>query len=99
MSFKITFKNTWNRLRFYISFLFLAFYLTIAFLFLFSDIWADIIPKGRAIIGLILFLYGSIRFYVSFRTYKNKRAIIKNTKHAKQENASETKQHITADHL
>lgn len=78
MSFKITLKHNWNKLRLYLSFLLLAFYLTIAFLFLFSDVWADLIPKGRTIIGLVLLLFGSLRFYVAYRRYKNKHIAIVN---------------------
>lgn len=97
MSFKIKLKHNWNKTRFYLSFLLLGFYLTIAFLFLFSDIWADLIPKGRALIGLILVLFGSLRFYVAYRRYKNKDVVLKNGKEALQNSALETKQHVTAE--
>ena len=72
MSTKLIVKNIWNKLRFYFSFLLLAFYLTVGFLFLFSDIWADMIPKGRVIIGLILLAFAALRFYVALRRYKSK---------------------------
>jgi amino acid permease len=97
MSFKIKLKHNWNKIRLYLSFLLLAFYLTIAFLFLFSDIWADFIPKGRAVIGLILLLFGILRFYVAYRRYKNKNLTLKNSKEAMQNHTVETKQHATAE--
>jgi cytochrome c biogenesis protein CcdA len=61
-----------NRLRFYSGYLLLAFYLTIGILFIFTDIWADLIPKGRALIGISLILWGILRFYVAYRRYINK---------------------------
>jgi hypothetical protein len=80
MNSKIRLKRRWNKLRLYVSFLLLAFYLIVGFLFLFSDIWADLIPKGRVAIGLILVLFGGLRFYIAYRRYKNKHVAI----HAKQ---------------
>ena len=97
MSTKISLKNSWNKLRFYFSFLLFAFYLVIAFLFLFSDIWADMIPKGRGLVGLILLLFGSFRFYVAYRRYKNKDTAIQNLQQAKQEKTIETQQHVTVE--
>ena len=97
MSTKVAFKNTLNKLRFYFSFLLFTFYLVIAFLFLFSDIWADMIPKGRGLIGLILLLFGGFRFYVAYRRYKNKDTAIQNLQQAKQKNTIETQQHVTVE--
>ncbi len=94
MSFKKKLKHNWNKTRLYFSFLLLAFYLTIAFLFLFSDIWTDFISKGRVIIGLILILFGSLRFYVAYRRYNNKQNVI-NSKQETQNRAVEIKQHAT----
>jgi len=64
-------------LRFYLSFMLLSFYLTIAFLFLFSDMWKDLIPTGRGLIGLVLLAFGAFRFYVAYRRYKTKKERIK----------------------
>ena len=77
MTFKIKIKRIWNILRFYLSFLLLGFYLTIGLLFLFSELWVDLIPSGRGIIGLSLVLFGAIRFYIGYRRYKNKSISIK----------------------
>ncbi|MGQ0829798.1 MAG: hypothetical protein ACT4ON_15535 [Bacteroidota bacterium] len=96
MSAKIIIKDTWNKLRFYFSFLLLAFYLLIAFLFLFSDIWADMIPKGRIVIGSILLVFAALRFYVAYRRYEHKKQVIKNIKQSAKSNI-ETQQHVTAE--
>ena len=95
MSSKIIFLRGWNKLRFYFSFLLLAFYLTLGFLFLFSETWVDMIPKGRAVIGLILVLFAALRFYVAYRRYKYKNTIIKNIGQAKKEDILEASQHAT----
>ena len=73
MSFKVTLKYSWNKLRFYLSFLLLAFYLSIAFAFFFTNAWVDLLPKGRVVIGIVLFLFGILRFYVAYRRYINKK--------------------------
>jgi hypothetical protein len=72
MSFKMKFKRSWNKLRFGLSFLLLAFYLIIGGTFLFTNTWGDLIPKGRAIIGIVLILFGILRFYIAYRRYINK---------------------------
>lgn len=72
MSFRIKLKYSWNKLRFYLSFLLFAFYLTIGVMFLFTDTWIDLLPKGRGIIGSVLILFGALRFYVAYRRYINK---------------------------
>ncbi|CAN5503389.1 hypothetical protein BH10BAC1_BH10BAC1_20440 [soil metagenome] len=77
MSFKIKLKYSWNRLRFYLSFLLLAFYLTIGYMFLFTNTWIDLLPKGRGIAGIALILFGSLRFYIAYRRYINKLLRIK----------------------
>jgi cytochrome c biogenesis protein CcdA len=61
-----------NKLRFYSSFLLLAFYIVVGILFLFTDIWEDLLPKSRFAIGIILILFGVFRFYVAYRRYLNK---------------------------
>lgn len=66
------FKMTYNRIRFYLSFLLLGFYLVVGILFLFTEIWADLLPQGRFVIGIVLILFGSVRFYIAYRRYKNK---------------------------
>ncbi len=63
-------------LRFYLSFMLLSFYLTVAILFLFTDMWKDLIPKGRGLIGLVLLLFGAFRFYVAYRRFRAKKARI-----------------------
>ena len=77
MSFRIKLKYSWNRLRFYLSFLLFAFYLTIGSMFLFTDTWIDLLPKGRSIIGIVLILFGTLRFYIAYRRYINKLMKIK----------------------
>jgi len=67
----------WNKLRLYFSYFLLAFYLIIGSLFLFTETWADLLPKGRFIIGIILTLFGIFRFYVAYRRYKRKKIRIK----------------------
>jgi cytochrome c biogenesis protein CcdA len=68
----MSFRVFYNRLRFYSGFILLAFYLTVGILFLFTDVWADLLPKGRFLIGIILILWGILRFYVAYRRYINK---------------------------
>jgi cytochrome c biogenesis protein CcdA len=58
-----------NKLRFYLSFVLLGFYLTVGFIFLFTEVWADLVPKGRYLIGILLILFGVLRFYVAYRRY------------------------------
>jgi hypothetical protein len=67
----------WNKLRFYFSFPLLAFYLAVGGVFLFTDQWADLLPKGRYITGIILTLFGILRFYIAYRRYANKQRKIK----------------------
>jgi cytochrome c biogenesis protein CcdA len=66
-------KYTWNRIRFYLGILLLLFYLVIGCLFLFSDTWSDMLPRSRYIIGIVLILFGLLRFYVSYRRFVNKK--------------------------
>ena len=66
----------WNVFRFFFSFFLLAFYLIVGGLFLFTDIWADLLPKGRIITGIILTLFGLLRFYVAYKRYANKKVKI-----------------------
>ena len=72
-------------LRFYLSFMLLSFYLTVAFLFLFTDMWKDLIPSGRSLIGLILLSFGAFRFYVAYRRFQTKKARILAIKSFKKE--------------
>lgn len=72
MNLRVIIVTIWNQLRLYLSFLLLVFYLIIGFLFLFSDIWAGILPKGREVVGGILVLFAGLRFYVAYRRYKRK---------------------------
>lgn len=77
MTKKIKIKHGWNKLRFYLSFLLLTFYLIVGGIFLYTNVWIDFFPKGRAIIGGILILFGALRFYVAYRRYANKHSKIK----------------------
>jgi hypothetical protein len=89
MSFKIIVKHSWNRLRFYLSFLLLAFYLFIGTLFLFTNTWIDLLPQGRIIIGITLILFGLLRFYVAYRRYIKKMIRIKSSVKIKENVATE----------
>jgi hypothetical protein len=73
MSTRIKLKHAWNMIRYNLSFMLFSFYLTVAFLFLFTHMWEDLIPKGRTVIGLGLLLFGAFRFYVAYRRYKSKK--------------------------
>jgi cytochrome c biogenesis protein CcdA len=84
----MSFRSTFNKLRFYTGFLLLAFYLTVGFIFLFTDVWGDLVPKGRALIGLLLILFGTIRFYVGYLRY-NQRSMNIQEKTKDQHNAEE----------
>ncbi len=77
-------------IRFYLSFMLLSFYLTVAFLFLFTDMWKDLIPNGRGLIGIILLLFGAFRFFVAYRRFKTKKARILAIKSFKKETPKET---------
>lgn len=74
----------WNKLRFFFSFFLLSFYLIIGGILLFTDKWADLLPKGRYIIGIILTLFGILRFYVAYRRYAKKKIKIKEKKFVKE---------------
>lgn len=92
MSFRIKLKYSWNRLRFYLSFLLLGFYLTIGCMFLFTDTWIDLLPKGRSIIGIVLILFGSLRFYIAYRRYINKILRISSSVMTAQEKETKTEE-------
>jgi cytochrome c biogenesis protein CcdA len=66
------FRAAINKLRFYLGFLLLGFYLTVGFIFLFTTIWSDLLPKARFLIGILLILFGALRFYVGYVRYSNK---------------------------
>ncbi|MCE3281112.1 MAG: hypothetical protein K0S44_3303 [Bacteroidetes bacterium] len=74
-----------NRVRFYLSFLLLGFYLTVGFIFLFTEVWADLVPKGRYLIGLLLIIFGILRFYIAYRRFDNKNIDFKEKDDVKQE--------------
>ena len=76
----------WNRMRFFFSFFLLVFYLLVGGIFLFTDKWADLLPKGRHITGIILTLFGVLRFYIAYRRYATKNVKIKEKKLLKEEN-------------
>ena len=79
----MSFKSTYNKARYYSAYLLLGFYLVIGFIFIFTDVWADLLPKGRFTIGIILILFGLLRFYIAYRRYINKNDRIKESKDAK----------------
>lgn len=83
---KIKVQQLWNSFRFFFSFFLLAFYLIVGGLFLFTDLWADLLPKGRFITGLVLTLFGLLRFYIAYRRYATKRAKIGEKKKRLEEN-------------
>lgn len=83
---RISLQQGWNVFRFFFSFFLLAFYLVVGGLFLFTDIWADLLPKGRFITGIILTLFGLLRFYVAYRRYTIKKTKIKEKKKRLEEN-------------
>jgi len=68
----MSFNNGYNRLRLYWGFVILAFYLVVGFLFVFTDTWADLLPKSRFAIGIILILFGILRAYIGYRRYVSK---------------------------
>jgi len=84
------FKMTYNRIRFYLSFLLLGFYLVVGILFLFTEIWADLLPQGRYTIGIVLIVFGAVRFYVALRRYRNKSLVLQSKKQEQK-----TEQHVT----
>lgn len=98
MSIKVTIHHIWNKLRLYLSFLLLFFYLIVGFLFLFSDIWVNILPKGREIVGGILVLFGILRFYIAYGRYKNKHLKIQELKEHKKK-LKEKKHHVSSEEL
>jgi len=73
MSSKNNIKRFVNTMRFYFTFLVVALYLVVGFLFLFTNVWADLIPKARIIIGLILMSFGMLRFYIAYKRYTTKK--------------------------
>lgn len=78
-------QRSWNRLRFFFSFFLFAFYLLVSGVFLFTDIWADLLPKQRYIIGIILTLFGILRFFVAYKRYTKKNVKIKEEMLVKEE--------------
>lgn len=84
MNKKLKIMKAWNHARFYFTFLLLAFYFTISFLFLFTNTWIGFIPKGRGLIGLFLLVFGIVRFYVAYRRYKQKQIAIQSLKEKRQ---------------
>ena len=72
MGFKVIIHIIWNKLRLYLSFLLLVFYIIVGCLFLFSDIWAGILPRGKEIVGAALLSFAALRFYIAYRRYKSK---------------------------
>jgi len=59
-----------NKIRYYFSFVMVAVYLTLGFVFLFTDIAIDTFPMYRKPIGITMIVYAVIRTYLTIR--KNK---------------------------
>lgn len=93
MTFKVILHIVWNKLRLYLNFLLLAFYLVVGCLFLFSDIWVNILPEGREIVGAVLVAFAALRFYVAYRRYKRKQDKIQILKQQRAK-TKKTKEHI-----
>jgi hypothetical protein len=72
-------KMVWNRLRLYVSVFLLAFYIVVGGVFIFSDTWTDLLPSGRYVIGIVLILFGILRFYVAYKRYMHKDTLLKQT--------------------
>ncbi len=77
-------KNIVNATRFSFTSLVVILYFVVSFLFLFTNVWGDLLPNARLTIGLILLFFGAFRFYIAYRRYKSK----KNHPH-KQNNTNE----------
>jgi hypothetical protein len=77
MSNKPRVSFVWNRMRLYASVFLLAFYIIVGGVFLFSDTWKDLLPNGRFAIGIVLILFGILRFYVAYRRYMRKDSTIR----------------------
>jgi len=58
-------------------------------MFLFTDTWIDLLPKGRSVIGIVLILFGALRFYIAYRRYINKLFRIKANKEVQKETKTE----------
>lgn len=58
-------------------------------MFLFTDTWIDLLPKGRSIIGIVLILFGTLRFYIAYRRYINKLMRIKTSVEEKKSTQTE----------
>jgi TRAP-type C4-dicarboxylate transport system permease small subunit len=72
MAFKGKLRKGWSRLRFYLSFLLLAFYISLGCMLIFTDEWSTMLPKARIWVGIILILFGCLRFYIAYRRYVNR---------------------------
>ena len=77
-------RHFWNHLRYYLSVVLLAFYLIIGILFLFTNTWIDFLPSGRIVIGIVLILFGALRFYIAFRRFTSKKIRLNEKYKAKQ---------------
>lgn len=97
MRFKVVLHIIWNKLRLYLSFLLLVFYLIVGCLFLFSDIWAGILPVGREIVGAVLLSFAALRFYVAYTRYKRKHLKIQVLKEKRKKRQEEL--HATVEKL
>ena len=83
----MSFRKGYNKFRLYWGFLILVFYLVVGILFLFTDTWADLLPKSRFAIGIILILFGILRCYIGYRLYTGKAERIRQ-KEEKNKNAA-----------
>ncbi len=97
MGFKVVIRHIWNQLRLYLSFILLVFYLTVGFLFLFSDIWSHFLTEGREIVGLVLILYSVLRFYIAYRRFKAKHIKIQVLKEQKRKHKTSEPENATTE--
>lgn len=62
-----------NNTRFLFTSAVVLLYFVIGVLFLFTNVWSDLLPQARAAIGSILILFGALRFYIAYRRYGTKK--------------------------
>jgi hypothetical protein len=77
MSKRIRVRHFWNHTRYYASYLLLALYIIVAFLFLFTNTWIDFIPSYRITIGVTFLVFSALRFYVAYTRFNRKKELLK----------------------
>lgn len=68
----VTFKKIVNKTRFSFTTLVVLLYFVVGFLFLFTEVWSDLLPNARNTIGIVLVLFGALRFYIAYKRYASK---------------------------